>query len=159
MIGVQRLAWLASAVGLLVSCGGAAGSGEPGPFFPTNTDEPAAGMEALYQGPLVVRDGCVLLGRPGDYSVAIWPKGFTAERDHDGQLVVRDERGNPVAIEGETFEMAGGYVAEFRPGSKVEPREEQINRVEQALGYRLPERCLDAEVYGVWSVGETRPIA
>jgi hypothetical protein len=158
---VQRIAWLASALGLLVSCGGdaAAGSSEPGLFFPTNPEEQTAVMTALYQGPLVVREGCVLLGRPGDYSVAIWPKGFTADRDDTGRLVVRDERGDAVAIEGETFEMGGGYVAEFRPESKVEPRGDQISTVEQSLGYSLPERCLDAEVYGVWSVEETHPLA
>jgi hypothetical protein len=156
---VQRLAWLASALGLLVSCGGdAAGSSEAGLFFPTHPEEQTAAMEALYQGPLAVREGCVLLGRPGDYSVAIWPKGFTADRDGTGQLIVRDERGEAVAIEGETFEMGGGYVAEFRPESKVEPRDDQISRVEQSLGYPLPERCLDAEVYGVWIVGETHPL-
>ena len=156
---MRRLAWLASALGLLVSCGGdAAESSEPGLFFPTHPEEQTVLMAALYQGPLVVREGCVLLGRQGNYSVAIWPKGFTANRDDAGRLVVRDERGDAVAIEGETFEMGGGYVAEFRPESKVEPRDDQINRVEQSLGYPLPERCLDPEVYGVWSVGEINPL-
>ncbi len=114
-------------------------------------------MDALYRGPLFVRKGCVLIGRPGDYSVAIWPKDFTADHDEAGRLVVRDQRGDVVAIEGEAFEMGGGYVAEFRPESMVEPRDDQISTVERSLGYSFPERCLDGEVYGVWSVGENPP--
>jgi hypothetical protein len=68
---------------------------------------------------------------------------------------VRDGAGAVVAIEGETFEMGGGYVAEFRPQDKVEPREDQLRWVEEWLGYSIPERCLDSDAYGVWSVGET----
>jgi hypothetical protein len=106
-------------------------------------------------GPLVVRYGCVLVGSPGEYSVPIWWKGFTADRDESGRLVVRDGDCAIVAIEGESFEMGGGYVAEFRPQDKVEPREDQLRRVEEWLGYSIPERCLGSDVYGVWSVGET----
>ena len=51
--------------------------------------------------------------------------------------------------------MGGGYVAEFRPQDKVEPREDQLRWVEEWLGYSIPERCLDSDAYGVWSVGET----
>ena len=115
--------------------------------------------DALFEGPLTVRDDCVVIGRPGDFSVAIWPKGFTAERDESARVVVRDERGDVVAIEGEAFDMGGGYVAEFRPEDKVEPRAQQLRRVEQGLGYPIPERCLGNDVYGVWSVGETHPLA
>lgn len=112
-------------------------------------------MLALFQGPLLVRDGCVLIGRPGEYTVPIWWKGFTAERDASGRLVVHDGEGAVVAIEGDSFEMGGGYVAEFRPQDKVEPRKDQLRRVEEWLGYSIPERCLGPNVYGVWSVGET----
>jgi hypothetical protein len=112
-------------------------------------------MEALYRGPLLVRDRCVFIGRPGDYSVPIWRKGFTAGRDQSGRLAVLDSEGAVVAVEGETFEMGGGYVAEFRPKGRVEPREDQLRRVEQSLGYSIPQRCLTSDVYGVWWVGET----
>jgi len=114
-------------------------------------------MEALFAGPLVVRDGCVLVGRPGEYSVPIWPNGFTAEEGTPG-LVVLDERGRLIAAKDETFEMGGGYVAEFEPEDTVEPRAAQLSRVEEALGYSIPERCLGPEVYGVWSVGATQPL-
>ncbi len=49
--------------------------------------------------------------------------------------------------------MGGGYVAEFRPLDKVEPRQDQLRRLEEWLGYPIPERCLEPDVYGVWSVG------
>jgi hypothetical protein len=147
------------AVLFLGGCGDASTGTEPGPFFPTKPEEDGASMTALYQGPLVVRDGCVLIGRPGDYSVPIWWEGFTAERDESGRVVVRDGDGAVVAIEGGDFEMGGGYVAEFRPEDRVDPREEQLRRVEEWLGYPIPERCLGSDVYGVWSVGETEAIS
>lgn len=112
-------------------------------------------MEALYRGPLVVHDRCVLIGGSGDYTVPIWPNGFTAEPDESGRLVVRDGEGTVVAIEGETFEMGGGYTVEFRPEDKVELRDVQLQRLEEWLGYSIPERCLGPATYGVWVVGET----
>ena len=53
-------------------------------FFPTKLERDASSMQALYRGPLVVRDACILIGRPGVYTVPIWSKGFTAERDGSG---------------------------------------------------------------------------
>jgi hypothetical protein len=97
----------------------------------------------------------VLIGGPGDYSVPIWPNGFTAEPDEAGRIVVRDAEGVVVASDGETFEMAGGFSVEFRPEDKVEPREQQLQRLEEWLGYAIPERCLGSDVYGVWIVGST----
>ena len=115
-------------------------------------------MTALFTGPLVVKDGCVLVGRPGAYSLPIWWSGFTTEPDTSGRMTVRDEDGTVVAIEGETFEMGGGYIAEFRASEKVEPSAEQIRRVEDWLGEPIPDRCLTPDVYGIWSVGETEPL-
>jgi hypothetical protein len=153
---MKRSLWFALAVGLLLAaCSDAPASTESDLFFPTNPEQGGDSMDALYQGPLVVRDGCVLIGRPGEYAVPIWWKDFTAERNGSGQLVVRDGEGAVVAIEAENFEMGGGYVAEFRPEDKVEPREDQLRRVEEWLGYSIPERCLGPDVYGVWSVGQT----
>jgi hypothetical protein len=157
---MRRLFTLVLAVGLpLTACSDTrtrpSGTSEPGLFFATEPDERGAMMLALHRGPLVVRDGCVLIGSPGDYSVPIWWNGFTAERDESGQLVVRDGDRTVVAVEGETFEMGGGYVAEFRPKRKVEPREDQVRRLEEWLGYPVPERCLRPDIYGFWSVGDT----
>lgn len=136
----------------------AAGGTEPELFFATKPEATPLSEQALHQGPLVVRDGCVLIGSPNWYAVPIWPKGFTAERDGTGRLVVRDGKGGVVAIEGEPFEMGGGYQAEFRPKDKVEPREDQLRMVERRLGYPIPERCLGSNVYGVWGVGETQAL-
>jgi hypothetical protein len=138
--------------------GGPAAATEAGPVFLSHSEEQVAGMEALYEGPLLVRQGCVLIGPPGAYSVPIWPHGFTATGDGSGRLVVRDDRGGAVAVEGETFDMAGGYIAEFRPREKVEEPDEQLRRVERWLGFAIPEQCLGPEVYGIWSVGETHTL-
>ncbi len=115
-------------------------------------------MTALFRGPLVVKDGCILIGQPGEYSLPVWWGGFTAEPDTSGRVVVRDADRAVVAVEGETFETGGGYSAEFRPANRVEPPEEQIAGVEEWLGYEIPDRCLTADVYGVWIVGETEPL-
>jgi len=151
--------WLrVAALSVLVACAEASTSTEPGLFFPTKSEHENASMDALFQGRLVVRDGCVLIGGPGDYSVPIWPKGYTAERNGSGALVVADGGGGVIAVEGQRFDMGGGYVAEFEPKDKVESRTQQLSRVEEWLGYAIPERCLASDVYGVWSVGETHPL-
>ena len=142
---------------LLTACGSAVPSASE-LFFPTDPQLPNAVMEALFEGPLTVRHECVMIGRPRDLSIAIWPNGFTAERDDSGRLVVRDARGNAVAIEGQAFDMSGGYVAEFRPEGKVDSAAQQVRRVEEHLGYSIPDRCLGTDVYGVFLVGETHPL-
>ena len=127
-------------------------------FFPTVPDE-GEYMTALYRGPLLMRNGCLILGMPGDYTIPIWRDGFAAERDASGRLVVRDADGRPVAIEGEIFEMGGGYVAEFEPRDKVEPIDQQLERVTGMIGEPVPERCLQPDVYGIWLVGEIQPMS
>jgi hypothetical protein len=154
IVGLAGLASLAVA-----ACGNGPAASDPGLFFPTrDAEQGGASMTALFQGPLVVKDGCVVIGQPGDYSLPVWWKGFTAVPDDQGRVMVRDADGAVVAVEGETFEMGGGYTAEFRPADKVEPAEEQVARVEEWLGYAIPNRCLSAEVYGIWVVGETQPL-
>ena len=158
--GVGRLfaCLLTVAFLLLTGCRDVAATSDPGLFFPTTKSEQGgAVMDALYIGPLVVRDECVLIGGPGEYSLPLWWSGFTAERDESGRVVVRDGEGAIVAIEGERFEMGGGYTAEFYPGK--EPRDGQVRRVEEWLGYPIPDRCLGPQVYGVWIVGDTDPLA
>lgn len=95
-----------------------------------------------------------LVGNAGDYSLPVWPDGFTTGRDETGRLLVRDADGATIAVEGEVFEMGGGYRAEFYPGEA--PRDAQIQRVEESLGYEIPRRCLGAEVYGIWLVARPR---
>lgn len=156
----RTIVGLAGLTSLVVAgCGNGPRASDPGLFFPTtDAEQGGASMLALFQGPLVERDGCVLIGRPGEYSLPVWWKGFTAVPDDQGRVIVRDADGAVVAVEGETFEMGGGYTAEFRPADKVEPAEEQVGRVEEWLGDGIPDRCLPAEVYGIWVVGETKPL-
>jgi hypothetical protein len=158
-VNVKRLASLAlTLTGFLASCGTVDTADGSGLFFPTDPEEQTFVMQALYEGPLTVREGCVLIGRPGDFSIAVWPKGFTTQRDDSERIVVLDERGKVVAIEGQVFDMSGGLVAEFRPEGKVEPREQQLRRVEDWLGNPIPQRCLGSDVDGVFSVGETHAL-
>ncbi len=143
---------------LLVGCRGGPATSGPGLFFPTSEDDRGGDMmTALFTGPLVVKDGCVLVGQPGDYSLPIWWNGFTAEPDASGRITIRDGGGMVVAAEGETFEMGGGYRAEFYP--EEEPRDVQLQRVEEWLGYEIPDRRLTPDVYGIWLVGETEPVS
>ena len=103
----------------LASCGGvpdggAGGSGDGGhqPYFATAPRGNAV-MQALFRGPLLVRDDCILIDEADHASLPIWPEGFTVGRDDAGRVVIRDDAGAAVAREGAAFEMGGGYVAEF----------------------------------------------
>jgi len=127
-------------------------------FFPTSRYGPS-GDQALYRGSIIVRDGCLLIGGNGSYSLPIWPKGFTTETDPTGRTVVVNTDGAVVAAEGQEFEMGGGDTAEFTPADKVEPRQGQLDRLTRWLGYPIPERCLGPNVDAVWVVGEIHPLS
>jgi hypothetical protein len=88
-------------------------------------------------------------GRP---SLPIWPHGFTVAQE-SGHLVINDASGNIIASDGQQISMGGGYVAEFQPIRKVMPKDDQVTKVEQSLGYPIPEKCL-AGIYGIWQVGQ-----
>ena len=162
LAGMPRLALLALplALGLAACSGDTVDPAPAGLFFPTKPYGDGSAPAALAEGKLVVRDACVLVGGPGagEYSLPIWWDDFTAERDDAGRLVVRDGDGVVVAIEGKPFAMGGGYIAEFQPEGLVEPRDRQIRRVEEGLGHEIPDRCLGADVYGIWFVGQTDPL-
>jgi hypothetical protein len=138
---------------LLAACNDAPARTETELFFPTRPGAGFGGNHALFRGSLVVRDGCVLIGGPGDYALPIWWEGFAAERDESGRVVVQNGEGAVVAIEDEIFEMGGGYTAEWP--DKDEPRRDQLGAVEEWIGYSIPERCLGPGVHGVWVVGNT----
>ncbi len=124
-----------------------------GVFIAVDPTMPNANMAALFKGPIVVRDGCVLMGGgSGRPSLPIWPHGFTATED-SGRLVVRDATGNIIVSEGQEISMGGGFVAEFQPVNKVMPKDYQVTQVEQSLGYTIPDRCLTG-IYGIWGAGE-----
>jgi len=140
---------------LLGSCGRAppASVTDPNPFFPTKGDPSGISMAALFQGRLVVRNDCVIAGDSGNLTLPIWREGFTAGRDEQDRVVVRNADGDIVAVEGEVFAMGGGYIAEFEPRDKVQPRETQLRQVADSTGITIPERCLGPGVYGVWWAG------
>lgn len=162
---MTRIVALVLVIGAVTACGSTRGAGNPqgretpGPgevFFATQQRGPAT-MEALYRGPLSVRNSCVMIGSAGQYTLPVWPEGFTADVDGTERLIVRDGEGSIVAVEGERFSMGGGYAVEFEPASKVESREVQLARLHDSLGYEIPAACLGEGVYGVWIVGETSP--
>jgi hypothetical protein len=156
----RRLLALPLALGLAACADDPVDPAPAGLFFPTKPYGDGSVATALSDGKLAVRDECVLVSGPGagQYSLPIWWDDFTAERDDAGRLVVRDGDRAAVAIEGQPFAMGGGYVAEFEPEGLVEPREMQVRRIEEGLGHSIPDRCLGADVYGIWEVGETSPL-
>jgi len=152
-LGAAFFAWRAFTPSPVTSPGGDANV-----FIAVDPHTPNVVMTAFTRSPLVVRDGCVLIGGSGqDPTLPIWPKGFTAGMNDSGRVEILDENGHVVAIQGQPFDMGGGYVAEFQPAGKVDPRDQQIATVESGLGYQLPAACL-AGIYGIWQVGETTPI-
>lgn len=153
------------ALGMLVGLA-ACGDAPRAPSVPSTSDlyiathPPGnASMQALYRGSVTTRHQCVVIGSRGDYAVPVWPEGFTAAQDDSGRVVVRDGDGAVIAVEGERFSMAGGFTVQFEPADKVEPRDEQLRRLEDWLGYAIPDRCLGPDVYGVWIVGDTSPLS
>src|SRR4051812_37128291 len=124
-----------------------------GLFLAVDPTTPNVYMDALSISPIVVRDGCVLFGRGKYLSLPIWPKGFTAARNAAGDVVIKAESGGVVAVEGQPLRMGGGYVAEFEPAGKVEPKASQVASVQDTLGYQIPERCLTG-IEGIWQIGQ-----
>ena len=130
---------------------------DAGVFIAVDPHSQNAVMDALTRSPLVVRNGCVLMGSGSDLTLPIWPKGFTASVNGSGRIEIFDTNAQVVAIEGQPVDMGGGYVAEFQPADKVAPRDQQIASVESGLGYQLPSECLSG-IYGIWQVGDATPI-
>lgn len=89
--------------------------------LPTNdwkSGEP--GNQALLTGTLALDENrCVVLDDApgGTWTYATWPAGYTAATDSNGQVILRDSDGDPVARSGDTVEMGGG----FYPADKVDP--------------------------------------
>lgn len=159
---IRRIATIATAllmglasIALLVFVFRPAPSGpalsEDAVFFPTMQSGPS-GMQALYEGTLIERDGCIFMDGGHQVSLPLWPNGYTVDRGPSDALQIRAEEGAIVAVVGEPISMGGGYVAEFFPPDRVEPRDIQIGRIEEQLG-PIPPRCLGSDVYGMWAVG------
>lgn len=76
---------------------------------------PAASMDALFRGRLLLDDrGCIRLDSEDDATV-VWPHGFTAERTVEG-IVVWDAEGALFGRVGEELSFAGGEVSTLHEG-------------------------------------------
>lgn len=64
-----------------------------------------------FRGPLVVRDGCVLIGEAGDYALPVWPDGASLARNGSGRLAVLDADG---AGEPQPFQLSTDRGVDFR---------------------------------------------
>ena len=74
-MGIRRLFLLSAVTGsgiIATACGHRPATSDAHLFLPTRHEQGGDMMEALYAGRLVVRDECVLIGRPGEYSLPIW---------------------------------------------------------------------------------------
>jgi hypothetical protein len=141
-MGNRRHILLAAVTGsaiIATACGHRPATADAHLFFPTRHEQGGDMMEALYAGPLVVRDECVLIGRPGEYSLPIWWKGFTAEPDESGRVVVRDGDGAIVAIEDERFEMGAAL-----PRSSIQERNGGMCRFEESSSGLVTQSPIDA---------------
>ena len=76
-------------------------------------------MEALIEGTLTVRRGCLYLSMPGPGGLVlpIWPDGFSYEHT-DGEVSVLNDDGEVVAKTGVRFSMGGGMSGEG-PGNRL----------------------------------------
>ena len=66
-------------------------------------------MDALYQGSVVERDGCLRLGDEPDGHTVVWPPGFSLVRRVGGHEV-RNEAGRAIGQVGGFFRLGGGEV-------------------------------------------------
>ena len=81
--------------------------------LPTSDWEPGDfAYQARISGTLALdENGCVFLDHPGygERTYAIWPAGYTATTDPDGQVTLRAPDGTEVAHSGEVVSMGGSY--------------------------------------------------
>ena len=66
-------------------------------------------MDALYQGSVIERDGCLRLGDEPDSHTVVWPPGFSLVRSA-GDQVVLNEAGRSIGSIGGFFRLGGGEV-------------------------------------------------
>ena len=79
--------------------------------LPTGSWRPGErGFLAIIAGTLALdRNGCVVLATAAGDQYAVWPSGYTAERDSDGKFRVLDPDGKVVGRSGQSIETTGGY--------------------------------------------------
>jgi hypothetical protein len=96
-----------------------------GIFFPTLTDPSGGGPDALIQGTLEERNGCIRMGE----TLMLWPYGWSLE-ERDGRLTILDDQGSAAFGVGDRIWIGGGDVS---GGNIAHP--------EYAIGEPIPRRC------------------
>jgi hypothetical protein len=126
--GMEKLACLLVLVLMLTvpACAGREAVSPPAVFFPTIPRQ-GAYPDALLEGVLEVRSGCVSISAREGVWLALWPEGYAA-RIADGQLEVEDGDGQLVGREGEQIRVGGGEAPSQRWASGP-------------IGMEIPERC------------------
>ncbi len=107
---------------LLQSCGNDEEHVEPVPGIAFPVSDEALGGEALIEGRLSVRDGCLILTDTGsDAYLLIWPDWLRLARDSSG-VAVTDAAGMVLARVGDEVSIGGGEIAgDPRDLSKIPP--------------------------------------
>ncbi len=108
------------------ACAGREAVAPAGVFFPTIPRQ-GGYPDALLEGVLEVRSGCVSISVREGVWLALWPEGYAA-RLADGQLEVADGDGQLVGREGEQIRVGGGEAPSERWASGL-------------IGMEIPERC------------------
>jgi hypothetical protein len=120
-------------------------------LFPTAHIGPDI-MAAGFEGSLIRRGECLLIEDTSYLVLPVWPEGYTLDRNESGVLELLDGDGSIVGALDLPLAVGGGFIAEFQPQGKVEPRADQIQKAEELIDSPLPRQCLTDEVYGVWLV-------
>jgi len=123
-----RLAVLACVAIAIAGCD-SDGAGEDVLFLtqaPLN--DPMVVMEALYEGTVIVEDGCIRLGEEPDRHTVIWPSGFRYLARGDG--IVLDRDGHRIGSLGSNLSLGGGEVPTLWESGPVDDsmRQEALER-------------------------------
>jgi hypothetical protein len=107
---------------LLAVAGCDSGSGAGDVLFITQAEPDGDGgrvvMEALYEGSVVVRDGCIRLGDLAERHTVVWPPGFRLFALGEGMVL--DSGGRQVGQLGSRFVLGGGEVPTLWESGPVE---------------------------------------
>ena len=109
---------------------------DPTVHFPQLRTRSAAFMEALLQGKLAVRAGCLRVIGSGGGHLVIWQPDYFVN-NNDGVIEILDRNGEVVARVGEEIRIGGGEVA-------------LTEKLKQLLREPLPKQCRGP----YWSMGE-----
>ncbi len=84
-------------------------------LFVTQTVDPGASLQALFDGEIIIDSAGCVRQRGTEGAMVVWPKGFRLD---DG-VTVRDGRGREIGRIGERFRLGGGFVQSIHSGFSV----------------------------------------